>query len=89
VLSAIAGIEAFTLMETGFASPLRVCSAVTLAMAFHVLTATLLGAAIPLGFSALGRDPSMVAQPALSTLADLSGAAIYLFTVTALIPAGA
>lgn len=91
VLSSIAGIEAFILMQTEaepYSRPLLVSAAITLAMALHVITAALLGAAIPLGCAALGRDPSMVAHPALATLADLSGAAIYLFTVTSLVPLG-
>ena len=39
--------------------------------------------------AALGRDPSMVAHPALATVADLSGALIYFVTVVTLVPIGA
>jgi magnesium transporter len=88
VLSLIAGIQAFALLKTGDRHPLLVCAAVTLAMALHVTTAAMLGASIPLVFTALGRDPAMVAHPALATLADLIGAVIYFFTVRALVPMG-
>ena len=50
-------------------------------MALHVMTAALLGALIPLGVAALRRDPSMVAHPALATIADLSGTVIYFTTL--------
>ena len=88
VLSVIAGIEAFSLLQPGDGSPLAICSAIALAMGMHVIVAALLGAAIPLAFAAMGRDPSMVAHPALATVADLSGAAIYLIIAGAMIPIG-
>ena len=86
VLSAIAGVEAFYLLRPGEADPMLVSGAITLAMGLHVITAAMLGALIPLACAALGRDPSMVAHPALATVADLSGAVIYFVTVVALIP---
>jgi len=89
VLSVIAGLEAFYLLKPGEPNPLLVCAAITLAMALHVVTAAILGAVIPLGCAALGRDPSMVAHPALATVADLSGALIYFVTVVTLVPIGA
>ncbi|MEM7198871.1 MAG: magnesium transporter [Planctomycetota bacterium] len=87
VLSVIAGSEAYLLHNPGadLYGPLATCGAVTLAMAMHVVTAALLGAVIPLGVAAAGRDPSMVAHPALATLADLSGALIYFLTVATLL----
>ncbi len=86
VLGLIAGAQAWLL--SGSAPSLAVCGAVTLALALHVITASMLGASIPLAVAALGRDPSMVANPALTTLADLSGALIYFVTLTALIDIG-
>lgn len=86
VLSAIAGVEAFYLLRPGDPDPMLVSGAITLAMGLHVMTAAMLGALIPLGCAALGKDPSMVAHPALATVADLSGAVIYFTTVVSLVP---
>ncbi len=89
VLSAIAACEAYLLWQGhsagDMATPLHTSAAVGLAMALHVVTAAVLGALIPLGVAGVGRDPSMVAHPALATLADLSGALIYFATITALL----
>ena len=90
VLSVIAGAEAYWLADAQDlvaknADLLTLCGAITLAMGLHVITAILLGAAIPLLFASMGRDPSMVAHPALATVADLSGAVIYLLTIRTLV----
>lgn len=63
----------------------RVCGAVAVAMVVHVTTAALLGGLIPLLVTAARMDPALVANPALTTIADLSGATTYLLTVSALL----
>ena len=85
VLSLVAGIEGFMIHGQGTPEALRFGGAVTVAMALHVMTAAVLGALIPLGVAAAGRDPSMVAHPALATVADLSGTVIYFTTLSRLL----
>ncbi|HEB52292.1 MAG TPA: magnesium transporter [bacterium] len=61
--------------------------AIGAAMVAHVLSAALLGALTPLVVKRLRGDPAMISTPAVTAIADLTGAAIYLLTVTALLPA--
>jgi magnesium transporter len=96
VLSTIAGCVAWLVLGGQPAAVgdgrqvdvLRFCLAVGMAMALHVVTAALVGAAIPLGVAALRYDPAMVATPALTTIADLSGTVIYFVTATWLLGLG-
>jgi magnesium transporter len=93
VLAAIAAMVAWLVLggqsaATGDGQPVtaaQFCLAVGAAMALHVVTAALVGAAIPLGVAALRHDPAMVATPALTTIADLSGTVIYFATATHLL----
>lgn len=55
--------------------------AVGLALAFQVLTATLIGAMLPLGAAKLNLDPAVVASPALTTIVDITGLLIFFTTV--------
>jgi magnesium transporter len=64
---------------------LALSGAISVALALHVVTAAMLGSAIPLGVSALRLDPALVANPALTTLADLSGALLYFLAVSAML----
>ncbi len=64
----------------------RTCWVLSLAMALHVLTAALFGATIPILATAMRGDPANVSTPAVTALADLSGAAIYLIVATSLLP---
>ena len=57
-----------------------------LAMLAHVLSAALLGALTPLVVKKLRGDPAMISTPAVTAIADLTGAAIYLVLATLLIP---
>ena len=59
--------------------------AIGVAMLVHVVTAALLGALTPLIVKRLKGDPAMISTPAVTAIADLTGAAIYLVTVTALL----
>jgi magnesium transporter len=46
-----------------------------------VVTATLIGAVLPILASSLKLDPAVVASPALTTLFDITGLLIYFYTV--------
>ena len=61
--------------------------AIGAAMVGHVLTAALLGALTPLVVKRLRGDPAMISTPAVTAIADLTGAAIYLATVTLMLAA--
>ncbi len=67
--------EGLTLGQIGFA--------VSLALALQVVSATLLGAFLPMMASRCKVDPALVASPALTTCVDISGVFIF-FTVTGL-----
>ncbi len=66
--------EAMSLMKVGFS--------IAIALALQVLSATILGALLPLGAAALKLDPALVASPALTTIVDITGLFIYFGTVT-------
>ncbi|MCA8947873.1 MAG: magnesium transporter [Planctomycetes bacterium] len=55
------------------------------AMLAHVLSAALLGALTPLVVQKLRGDPAMISTPAVTAIADLTGASIYLVLVTLLL----
>jgi magnesium transporter len=96
VLATIAGFVAWLVLggepaatgDGGHVTALQFSIAVGAAMALHVITAALVGAAIPLAVAALRHDPAMVAIPALTTIADLSGTVIYFVTATWLLDLG-
>jgi magnesium transporter len=55
------------------------------AMLGHVLSAALLGAVTPLVVQKLRGDPAMISTPAVTAIADLTGATIYLILVMMLL----
>jgi magnesium transporter len=55
------------------------------AMLAHVVSAALLGALTPILVKRMRGDPAMISTPAVTAIADLSGAAIYLVLVTKLL----
>ncbi len=57
---------------------------ISLAMAVQVISATVLGALLPLGASKFKLDPAVIASPVLSTVVDITGLLIY-FTLAKLI----
>lgn len=63
-----------TISDIGFA--------IALALAVQVVTATLIGAVLPLAAVAARQDPAVISGPALTTIVDLSGLILY-FTITA------
>ncbi len=58
-----------------------VALAIALALMLQVITATLIGALLPMGAAALRLDPALVASPALTTIVDITGLLIYFTTV--------
>ena len=55
--------------------------AISVALGLQVVSATLIGAFLPLGAAGLKLDPAVVASPALTTTVDITGLLIYFFTV--------
>ena len=56
----------------------KIALTVSIAITLQVISATLLGATLPLLIKRLGKDPALAASPAITTIADLSGILIYL-----------
>ncbi|MCF3935687.1 magnesium transporter [Acuticoccus sp. M5D2P5] len=56
-------------------------AAIGLALAMQVISATLIGALLPLGAVAARQDPAVISGPALTTIVDLSGLILY-FSIT-------
>lgn len=54
--------------------------AIAVALSLQVISATVLGAALPLAAAKLGTDPALVASPALTTVVDITGLLIYFST---------
>lgn len=54
--------------------------AIGIALGIQVLSATIIGALLPLIAAAFGLDPALVASPALTTIVDISGLFIYFST---------
>lgn len=61
--------QGFSLSNIGFA--------IAIALSLQVITATLIGALLPLVASKLKLDPAVVASPALTTIVDITGLVIY------------
>ncbi len=53
-----------------------------LALALQVVTATIIGAMLPLAVHRCKLDPAVIASPALTTLVDITGMLIYFFVAT-------
>jgi magnesium transporter len=62
-------------------APAMIGVAVAAALGLQVVSATLLGALLPLAADRLRLDPAIVASPALTTVVDISGLAIFFVTV--------
>jgi magnesium transporter len=55
----------------------KISLAVSLAMAFQVISATLIGASLPMIAAKFKLDPAVVAMPAITTIVDFTGLIIY------------
>lgn len=67
----------FSLGKIGFA--------IALALGMQVVTATLIGAILPMGAAKMKWDPAVVASPALTTIVDITGLLIYFGTAKLLL----
>ncbi len=65
---------------------LRVGGAISLALGLQVVSATLIGAFLPLVAAAAKLDPAIVASPALTTVVDITGLLIFFTTASMLLP---
>ena len=63
----------------GFSLPL-IGFVIALALSMQVITATVIGAILPLTAAKLKLDPAVVASPALTTTVDITGLLIYFYT---------
>lgn len=64
---------------------INIGTAIGLALALQVISATVIGALLPIGAAAIKLDPALVASPALTTVVDITGLLIYFGTATALL----
>lgn len=55
---------------------------ISLALSLQVITATVIGAALPLMVKRFGGDPAVAASPAITTVVDITGLLIYFGTAT-------
>lgn len=61
-------------------SLMNISLCIALVLAIQVVTATLIGAILPLIAIKLKQDPALVASPALATVVDITGLLIYFST---------
>lgn len=69
--------QGFTLNQIGVA--------IALALSFQVVTATLIGAVLPLLAVRFDYDPAVIASPALTTIVDITGLLLYFGTAKVLL----
>jgi magnesium transporter len=63
-------------------SLVKVAFVISLALSLQVITATVIGAALPLIVKAFGGDPAVAASPAITTVVDITGLLIYFGTAS-------
>jgi magnesium transporter len=66
-------------------SLVKIGFAVSVALGLQVVSATLIGAVLPLGAARMKWDPAVVASPALTTIVDITGLLIYFTTAKVLL----
>ena len=69
----------------GYYSIYKVAFTIGLALSLQVITATIIGAALPLVAKYFNGDPAVAASPAITTIVDITGMAIYFTVAMALI----
>lgn len=60
----------------------QIAMVIASALSLQVITATMIGAGLPLLVKRLGGDPAVVASPAITTVVDITGLLIYFGVVT-------
>lgn len=63
----------------------KIAIAIAVALGLQVITATLIGAGLPLLAARFKHDPAVVASPALTTIVDITGLLIYFSTAKILL----
>jgi magnesium transporter len=63
----------------------KIAFAIAVALGLQVITATLIGAGLPLLVARFKHDPAVVASPALTTIVDITGLLIYFCTAKILL----
>ncbi len=88
-LALVLGILAFgrvwlfngqTVLPQGF-SMITIALSVSAALALQVISATIIGAFLPLIVSGFKQDPAVIASPALTTIVDITGLLIFFYTI--------
>jgi len=69
---------------SGQHSLLFLASGITMALSLQVVSATIIGASLPLIVSRFGGDPAVAASPAITTIVDITGLLIYFGIATLL-----
>ena len=75
-------------LQRGTGSPfsfLQLAAAVSVALTVQVLSATILGALLPICARAIRLDPAVVSAPSLASTVDVSGMVIYFTVATAIL----
>ncbi len=72
-------------VDTGGFHLTAIATCIGLALSMQVLSATLIGALLPLGAARMKLDPAIVASPALTTAVDITGLLIYFTTARLLL----
>ncbi len=85
ILLAILAFGRVMLMGGGSTIPedvmlIQIAFAIATALGIQVVSATLIGALLPLVVSRFNKDPAVIASPALTTIVDISGLLIYFYT---------
>lgn len=62
-----------------------IATAISIALGFQVISATLIGAILPLGAAKMKLDPAVVASPALTTIVDITGLLLFFGTAKLLL----
>ncbi len=60
----------------------KIAFVISLALSLQVITATVIGAGLPLLVKRLGGDPAVAASPAITTIVDITGLLIYFSIAT-------
>jgi magnesium transporter len=84
VLGVLSATKVLFLSHSSYIPPgfslATIAGVIGLALASQVVTATLVGAILPMAAAALKLDPAVVASPALTTVVDITGLLIYFAT---------
>jgi len=71
-------------MPTGYLL-IRIAVAVSIALGLQVVSATLIGAVLPLAAARLRCAPAVIASPALTTIVHITGLLLYFTTAKLLL----